>query len=150
MKAKVTNLFHNTISQHLILPTLVWFSYMTSHIADILLFIKMIYPYFEAISLALSSSITLSSSRSALFPHSTMSGFSQYACVCNCDIQFRMFTNDCSLVRSKSSRKPIASRKKAVVKLRNLQHKSYSNITLSEPAIVDVSQKVYNSYEILS
>ena len=35
-----------------------------------------------------------------------------------------MFRNDCSLVRSNSSRKPIASRKNAVVRLRNLRKRS--------------------------
>ena len=79
------------------------------------------YPYLSAISCTLSSSITLWSSRSDLLPHNTMSGLEQYACVCSCTSQLRMFKNDCSFVRSKSKRKPIASRKKAVVKLRNLQ-----------------------------
>lgn len=53
--------------------------------------------------------------------HLPISGFSQYACVCNWLSQFLIFTNDCSWVRSKTSKKPIASRKNAVVKLRNLE-----------------------------
>lgn len=41
------------------------------------------YPYFPASSFASSSFTTLWSSRSLLFPHNTMSGFSQYACICS-------------------------------------------------------------------
>lgn len=41
------------------------------------------YPYFSASSLASSSFTILWSSRSLLFPHNTMSGFSQYACICS-------------------------------------------------------------------
>ena len=52
-----------------------------------------------------------------------MVGSSQYACVCNCDNQLRTFTKDSSWVKSNISKKPIASRKNAVVKLRNLYKK---------------------------
>lgn len=44
---------------------------------------KVTYPYFSASSLASSSFTILWSSRSLLFPHNTMSGFSQYACICS-------------------------------------------------------------------
>ena len=41
------------------------------------------HPYFSASSRASSSFTALWSSRSLLFPHSTISGFSQYACICS-------------------------------------------------------------------
>lgn len=111
------------------------------------------HPYLEASSRASSSLTNRWSSRSHLFPHSTMSGFSQYACICswpanknthlclaatvydltinhsqkpetalvwNILIQFLTLRKLCSFVRSNSRRKPIASLKKAVVRLLNL------------------------------
>jgi len=50
-----------------------------------------------------------------------MVGSSQYACVCNCDNQLLTLTKDSSCVKSNINKKPMASRKKAVVKLRNLK-----------------------------
>lgn len=44
-------------------------------------------------------------------------------CTFNCDNQSLIFRNDCSFVISKIRMKPIASRKNAVVRLRNLKKK---------------------------
>lgn len=79
------------------------------------------YPYLEASNLARSSETTLSSHLSTLFPQITTSGSSQYACVLSWSSQPRMLRKDCSLVTSKMRINPMASRKKAVVKLRNLE-----------------------------
>lgn len=77
------------------------------------------YPYFAASCLARSSETIRLSNRSHLLPQITTSGESQYACVLNCSNQDRMLRNDCSFVTSNNKMNPMASRKKAVVRLRN-------------------------------
>lgn len=79
-------------------------------------------PWLLARSIALSELITRMSFRSTLLPHRTMSGVSQYEYVCSWLNQLCTLTNDCSLVTSNSNKKPMASRKKAFVRLRNLRH----------------------------
>lgn len=53
-------------------------------------------------------------------PHNTMSGFSQYAWIFSCSIQFCTSKKDFSFVISKKSKNPMESRKKEVVNDRNL------------------------------